>query len=44
MHLATALAIRHATPLDVEFVFVSADNELNDAARAENFTVIDPTR
>jgi predicted nucleic acid-binding protein len=43
VHLATALRIRAGLPDGSEFVFVSADHRLNNVARAERFTVFDPT-
>ncbi|HUF69816.1 MAG TPA: type II toxin-antitoxin system VapC family toxin [Longimicrobiales bacterium] len=39
VHLATALACRHSAPLGTDFVFVSADDDLIDAASAEGFVV-----
>ncbi|HYW06851.1 MAG TPA: type II toxin-antitoxin system VapC family toxin [Longimicrobium sp.] len=38
VHLATALAVRDATPLDT-FIFVSADVKLNAAVHAEKLVV-----
>jgi hypothetical protein len=43
VHLATALAVRDATPQDT-FTFVSADVKLNAAALAEQLAVHPPLR
>jgi predicted nucleic acid-binding protein len=42
VHLAAALAARASTPLGVDFVFVSCDDNQKSAACAEGFVVWDP--
>jgi predicted nucleic acid-binding protein len=42
IQLATALAARASTPLDVAFTFVGADDALGAAAAAEGMEVSDP--
>ncbi len=39
LHLASAMASKYSVPVRTDFYFVTADQDLEDAASADNFQV-----